>query len=43
MTAYEREIYHIITGSVQHLTVEQIYAEIVNANLKLQENAEETL
>lgn len=28
MTKYEREIYHIITGSVNHLTVEQIYAEI---------------
>lgn len=28
MTTYEREIYHIITGSVNHLTVEQIYAEI---------------
>lgn len=26
MTAYEREIYHIITGPVKHLTVEQIYA-----------------
>lgn len=28
MTTYEREIYHIITGSVKHLTVEQIYAEM---------------
>lgn len=30
MTRYEREIYHIVTGSVKHLTVEQIYAEIKN-------------
>lgn len=30
MTKYEREIYHIITGSVEHLTVEQIYMEIKN-------------
>lgn len=30
MTKYEREIYHIITGSVKHLTVEQIYMEIKN-------------
>lgn len=28
MTTYEREIYHIITSSARHLTVEQIYAEI---------------
>lgn len=28
MTKYESEIYHIITGSTEHLTVEQIYAEI---------------
>ena len=28
MTTYEREIYQIITGSVKHLTVEQIYTEI---------------
>ena len=28
MTTYEREIYHIITGSAKHLTVEQIFAEI---------------
>lgn len=28
MTIYEREIYHIITGSLKHLTVEQIYMEI---------------
>lgn len=28
MTTYERAIYHIITGSVKHLTVEQIYAEM---------------
>lgn len=30
MTRYEREIYHIITGSAEHLTVEQIYAEMKN-------------
>ena len=28
MTTYEREIYHIITDSTKHLTVEQIYTEI---------------
>lgn len=28
MTTYEREIYHIIAGSVNHLTVEQIYREM---------------
>lgn len=28
MTTYERAIYHIITNSASHLTVEQIYAEI---------------
>ena len=28
MTTYEREIYHIITDSAKHLTVEQIYTEI---------------
>lgn len=28
MTAYEREIYHIITGSRKHLTAEQIYGEM---------------
>lgn len=30
MTTYEREIYHIITGSTNHLTVEQIYTEMKN-------------
>ena len=30
MTTYEREIYHIITGSADHLTVEQIYAKMKN-------------
>lgn len=30
MTTYEREIYHIITGSAKHPTVEQIYAEMKN-------------
>lgn len=28
MTTYEREIYHIITDSANHLTVEQIFSEI---------------
>lgn len=28
MTTYEREIYHIVTGSAEHLTVDQIFAEI---------------
>lgn len=28
MTTYEREIYHIIISSEEHLTVEQIYAEM---------------
>lgn len=28
MTTYEREIYHIITDSPRHLTVEQIYGQI---------------
>lgn len=28
MTTYEREIYHIITDSVKHLTAEQIYTEM---------------
>lgn len=28
MTTYERAIYHIITGSPRHLTVEQIYTEM---------------
>lgn len=28
MTKYAQEIYQIITSSVEHLTVEQIYAEI---------------
>lgn len=28
MTTYEREIYDIITSSLKHLTVEQIYMEI---------------
>lgn len=35
MTTYEREIYHIITGSVKHLTVEQIYTEIKNKYPKI--------
>ena len=35
MTTYEREIYHIITGSVKHLTVEQIYAEMKNKYPKI--------
>lgn len=28
MTKYEKEIYHIITESIEHLTVEQIYMEL---------------
>ena len=28
MTAYEREIYHMITGSPDHLTAEQIYGKM---------------
>ena len=28
MTKYEKEIYHIITASMEHLTVEQIFAEL---------------
>lgn len=28
MTTYEREIYHIITGSANHPTVEQIFVEM---------------
>lgn len=28
MTNYEREIYHMITGSSEHLTAEQIYAKM---------------
>lgn len=35
MTIYEREIYHIITDSVKHLTVEQIYTEIKNKYPKI--------
>lgn len=35
MTTYEREIYYIITGSVKHLTVEQIYAEMKNKYPKI--------
>lgn len=35
MTTYEREIYHIITGSAKHLTVEQIYAEMKNKYPKI--------
>ncbi len=35
MTTYEREIYHIITSSVKHLTVEQIYAEMKNKYPKI--------
>lgn len=30
MTTYEQEIYHIITGSTDHWTVEQIYAQLKN-------------
>ena len=30
MTTYEREIYHIITGSADHLTAEQIYEKMKN-------------
>ncbi len=28
MTKYEKEIYHIITASMEHMTVEQIFAEL---------------
>lgn len=28
MTTYEREIYHIITSSAKHMTVEQVYMEM---------------
>lgn len=28
MTKYEKEIYHIITASMEHLTVEQIFTEL---------------
>ena len=28
MTKYEKEIYHIITTSMEHMTVEQIFAEL---------------
>lgn len=35
MTTYEREIYHIITDSAKHLTVEQIYTEIKNKYPKI--------
>lgn len=28
MTKYEKEIYHIITASMEHLTVEQIFMEL---------------
>lgn len=28
MTKYEKEIYHIITASMEHLTVEQIFAKL---------------
>ena len=35
MTSYEREIYHIITSSEKHLTVEEIYLEIKNQYPKI--------
>ncbi|MCI8658695.1 MAG: transcriptional repressor [Lachnospiraceae bacterium] len=35
MTKYEREIYHIVTNSAKHLTVEQIHAEIKNKYPKI--------
>lgn len=35
MTTYEREVYHIITGSEEHLTVEQIYTKIKNKYPKI--------
>ena len=35
MTTYEREIYHIITSSEKHLTVEEIYLEIKNQYPKI--------
>lgn len=35
MTTYEREVYHIITGSGEHLTVEQIYTKIKNKYPKI--------
>lgn len=35
MTTYEREIYHIITDSATHLTVEEIYKEIKNKHPKI--------
>lgn len=35
MTTYEREIYYIISNSVKHLTVEQIYAEMKNKYPKI--------
>ena len=35
MTTYEREIYHIITSSDKHLTVEEIYLEIKNQYPKI--------
>lgn len=35
MTIYEREIYQIITGSVNHLSAEQIYAEMKNKYPKI--------
>ena len=35
MTTYEHEIYHIITGSAEHLTVEQIYTKIRNKYPKI--------
>lgn len=35
MTTYEREIYHIITESMEHLTVEQIYLRIKNKYPKI--------
>lgn len=35
MTTYEREIYQIITESMEHLTVEQIYLRIKNKYPKI--------
>ena len=35
MTTYENEIYHIISGSAKHLTVEQIYTEVKNKYPKI--------
>lgn len=35
MTTYENEIYHIISGSANHLTAEQIYTEMKNKYPKI--------